>query len=75
MCGYDTLASHATDHTLLCHVIQAFVDRCAELGHVYKKIWRLRTECCECLAFVLCKVCFLVQNVNVVNLLYMQVAY
>ena len=52
MCGWDTLAANVTTRaatpTAACHVIQGFIDRCAELDHVYSD-WRITTRCCECL--------------------------
>ena len=50
MCGWDTLAVtiRTTEFsTAACHVMQGFVDRCAELQYVYKD-WRITTRCGEC---------------------------
>ena len=55
MCSWDTLAvtagatrTTATTSTAACHVMQGFIDRCAELKHVYSD-WRITARCRECL--------------------------
>ena len=57
MCGWDTLVATAVGNTraappiqtntAACHVMQGFIDRCAELDHVYSD-WRVTAQCREC---------------------------
>ena len=52
MCGWDVLAVTTTRATdAACHAIQGFIDRCAQLGHVFDE-WRIAARCRECAALL-----------------------
>ena len=70
MCGWDTLAAIGNTRaappiqttTAACHVMQGFIDRCAELDHVYSD-WRITSQCRECAAVNFTCVCMIVNTI------------